>query len=343
MQKTYLAAVWYAKGDVRVEEKRFKQPGPGELLLKIKAAGICGTDLHLINGEYPNCDPPIVPGHEFSGTIEAVGDERDAWLVGKNVGGDSYVGCGECLYCLQKERQLCQKGVRELGVHLDGAWAEYMILPRENIYLLPDCISFEEAGAGCILNCPMAAIEKIGVYAGDFVLILGDGPSSLIMVQLARLKGAGAIVVAGHRKARLALASELGADEVINTLDVDIGACIARYKKQPDVVIDAVGKSETLNLALRLARVKGRVHLFGLPSKPLDGIEMEHFLFKELLLTSSTGHPALWESAVRYISQGLLRVKPLISHRFTLGEIAQALDFIHRNSKEIIKAVIVNE
>ena len=343
MGKTYLAAVWHSKGEVRLEEKTLRDLKPGEVLLRVKAAGICGTDLHLIEGKYPGCFPPVVPGHEFSGIIEAAGDVSDEWLVGKRVGADSYVGCGECVFCLQKERQLCEKGVRELGVHLDGGWAEYLILPKENIYFLADSVLFEEAGAGCILNCTMAAIEKIGVCAGDFVLILGDGPSSLIMIQLAKLKGAEIAVVTGHRDKRLGLAAELGADKTINTHTEDIESCIEKYGREPDVVIDAVGRSETLNQALRLVRKKGRIHLFGLPEGSLAGLEMEHFIFKEIFLTSSTGNPALWQTSAMYLAKGWLQVKPLISHRVKLEEIVSAIDFIKTNSKEIVKAVIVNE
>jgi len=343
MNKQYLAAVWHSKGDVRPEEKRLRPLGPDELLMKVKAAGICGTDLHLINGEYPGCIPPVVPGHEFAGVIEAAGDESNNWLIGKRVGGDSYLGCGACVYCLQEERQLCRRGVRELGVHLDGGWAEYLILPKENIYLLPDGISLEEAGSGCILNCSMAAVEKVGVHAGDFVLIIGDGPSSLVMLQLARLKGATTVVVAGHRDKRLKLAVQLGADEAIDTREHDVSAILDKYAKEPDVVIDAVGKSETLNLAFKLVRKKGRIHLFGLPSKPLDGLSMEAFIFKEMTLTSSTGHPALWRSVTDYISKGLLQVKPLITHRFTLSEIEYALDFIRQNPNDMIKAILVDD
>ena len=339
----YLAAVWISKGVVRLEEKALRPLEPGELLLKVKAAGICGTDLHLIEGEYPNCVPPIVPGHEFAGVIEAAGDEQDAWLVGKRVGCDSYIGCGKCVYCLRGQRQLCERGTKELGVHIDGGWADYVIVPVENVYLLPDSVSFNEAGAGCILNCPIAAVESVDVKTGDFLLILGDGPSSLIMLQIARLKGANPIFIAGHRAKRLALAEALGADVAINTHVDDIFTIMGGLGKKPNVVIEAVGKSETLNWALRLAGTGARISFFGLPGAPLDGVEMEHFLFKELSLTSSTGNPSYWESAMKLLGMGLLKVAPIISHTFSLGEISEALEYINGNPEEIVKAIIVNE
>ena len=343
MEKKYLAAVWDSTGDLRLEEKSLRPLNPGEVLLRVKAAGICGTDLHLINGEYPGCIPPIVPGHEFSGLIEASGDEGNAWLAGKRVGCDSYIGCGKCVYCLNGQRQICTHGTRELGIHVDGGWAEYVIVPAENVYLLPDNVSYIEAGAGCILNCPFAAIESVNPGMGDFMLIIGDGPSSLIMLQIARLKGADPIYIAGHRAKRLALAESLGADRAINTHEEDIVSIMHNLDKEPDIVIDAVGKAETFNWALNFAGTGARINFFGLPGKPLNGIEMEHFLFKELKLTGSTGNPAYWEPAIKLLSKGLLKVRPVIGHTFKLKEINEAISYIKENPEEVVKAMIAGE
>ena len=339
--KTYMAATWQGKNKVTLENKFIRPLAGGEVLIKVKAAGICGTDLHLIAGKYPGCKAPLVPGHEFAGDVVEAGENVDQELLGKKVGCDSYIGCGKCEFCLRSERHLCKLGTCEIGVNIDGGWAEYVIVPQENIYILPDTVTYEEAGAGCILNCPLAAIEKAGVGAGDFIVIIGDGPSSLIMIQLARLKGASRIMVIGHRDKRLALAKELGADKIVNTLDCDISNVMKKLDRKPNVIIDAVGKAETLAWALEFSGIGTRIHFFGLPGGPLDGIEMKHFLFKELMLISSTGNPSYWPTAMKYLETGLLRVKPLISHKFRLSDIVNSLDYIHKNSKEIIKAIMV--
>lgn len=339
MRSLYRAAVWTGDDNVEIEEREVPVPGPGEVLLKIRAAGICGTDLHILSGAHPHARPPLVPGHEFAGEIVEPGKGVDRSLLGARVGSDSYIGCGKCLYCLSGRVQLCSKGTCELGIDLDGGWAEYIVVPEKNIYLLPDGVEYFEAGAGCILNCPMAAVEMVGIVPGDCVLIIGDGPSSLVMVQLARLKGASGVIVAGHREHRLNVALSLGADRVFNTHNTDLAEAMESLIIEPDVVIDAVGRSETFKTAVLLAGREGRVHLFGLPGRPMSDIPMDTFLFKELTVTGSTGRPSLWPAAMEYLSRGFLHVKPIISHRFTIDKAGEAIDFIRSNPSEIIKAV----
>ena len=347
-------AVWTGDNRVEIEERTVPRPGPGEVLLKIKAAGICGTDMHMLSGAHPHAKSPLVPGHEFAGDIVEIGRGVDKRLSGMRVGSDSYIGCGKCVYCLSGKVQLCDKGTRELGIDLDGGWAEYIVVPERNVYFLPDDVEYHEAGAGCILNCPMAAVEMVGIKPGDTVLIIGDGPSSLIMLQLARLKGAAGVIVAGHREKRLAIARQLGADLVVNTHQQDLAEAVGSFMKdsggpgshaleigfqRPGVVIDAVGSSETFNTAVSLAGKEGSIHLYGLPEGSFSNISMEAFLFKELKLTGSTGKPTLWATAMDFLSKGYLKVTPVISHRFKIESAPEAIDFIRKNPKDIVKTV----
>jgi L-gulonate 5-dehydrogenase len=335
----FKAVVWQGNGTLKVMEKAIPKPGPGEVLLRVKAAGICGTDLHILSGTHPEATPPLVLGHEFAGEVHTVGKGVDKALRGARVGSDSYKGCGECSFCRSEQRQLCERGTCELGVNIDGGWEEFVVVPSENLYYLPDGVSFWEAGAGCILNCPMAAVEMVGIYSGDTVLIIGDGPSSLVMVQLARLKGAVTIILAGHRERRLELALELGADVVVNTHRDKLEDAAESIRGELGVIIDAVGKTETLSTALSLAGKRARVHLFGLPLGLLGKLPMDRFLFKELTLTGSTGAPKLWDVAMEYLSRGLLRVEPIISHRFSIAQAPEAITFIQDNPQDVVKAI----
>jgi len=339
VSNTYRAAVWTDINKIEVMDRLMPVPQFGQVVISIRFAGICGTDLHILSGKHPEAKPPLVLGHEFSGEVVAVGEGMDKSLMGSRVGCDSYIGCGKCKYCAAKQTQLCEKGTCELGINIDGGWAEYVVVPVENLYILPDNVSFLEAGAGCILNCPLAAIETIKVEPGDIVLILGDGPSSLIMLQLAILKGASEVVVSGHRKKRLALAMELGATKVINTHTEDLFESVRELSSEPKVVIDAVGKSETLAAALKLTGRYGRIHLFGLPDGLLNDLPMDTLLWKELTLKSSTGNPALWPTAMDLISRGLLKVKPLITQQFAISQAAEAIDFVRNRRQEVVKAV----
>lgn len=339
MGSMYKAAVWTDINKIEVMERPIPKPGSGEVLLKIKAAGICGTDFHILSGRHPEARPPLVPGHEFAGEVVDIGLGVDKNLLGTRVGSDSYIGCGECLYCISMRSQLCVKGTCELGINIDGGWAEYIVVPSRNLYRLPNDVEFFEAGVGCILNCPPAAIEKVRVEPGDIVLIIGDGPSSLIMIQIVLLKGASKVIVAGHRERRLSLALELGASHAINIYSEDLGEVLKLLPRGPHVVIDAVGKSETFAMALSLAGREGRIHLFGLPEGHVDNIPLDMLLFKELTIVSSTGAPALWQTAMDYLSRGYLKVAPLISHRFSIEKAPESLDFIRNNPREVVKAI----
>jgi L-gulonate 5-dehydrogenase len=335
----YRAVVWTGINTVEIEQRSLTSPGPGEVLLQLRAAGICGTDLHLLSGTHPQAKPPLVPGHEFTGVVHGVGEGVDPSLKGVRVGADSYRGCGNCLFCASDNPQLCERGTTEYGINIDGGWQEYLVVPEKNLYVLPDSVSFVEAGAGCILNCPMAAVEMVHVQRGESVLILGDGPSSLVMLQLFRLRGAGSITVSGHRDVRLNLARKLGADSVVNTHKDELATALGTRAGTFDVVVDAVGTSETLTQALILSGKRARVHLFGLPESPLTDLPMDEFLWKELTMTGSTGAPALWPSAMEQIQNGSLRVLPIISHRFTLDKAQEAVEYILNNQSKIVKAV----
>jgi 2-desacetyl-2-hydroxyethyl bacteriochlorophyllide A dehydrogenase len=341
MKNTYRAIIWKGNGSLEIIEKPILKPGNGEVMVKVKAAGICGTDLHILSGKHPQAKPPLILGHEFAGIVVDVGENVERSLIGARVGVDSYIGCNECMFCRSLKMQLCEKGTTELGINIDGGWSEYVTVPKRNIYMVPKNISFIEVGAGCILNCPLAAIEAVGINPGDTVIIIGDGPSSLVMLQLARLKGAKQVIVTGHREKRLKLALELGADYAINTDVINISDFIGTIPKEnrPQIVIDAVGKSETFNFALSLAGKCGKVHLFGLPEQPLSNIKMDAMLWKELKITSSTGRPDLWDMSMDLLSRGFLKISSLISHRFPFEEAPKAIEFIKNNPGEIVKAI----
>ena len=330
----YKSAVWLGEKQIKVIEKPIPAPGPGEILLKVKAAGICGTDLHILSGKHPQARPPLVPGHEFAGLVVNVGEGVDKNLIGSRVGSDSYVGCGECIYCLTKRTQLCIKGTTELGINIDGGWSEYVVVPAGNIYMLPENVDFFIAGAGCILNCPIAAIEKVRVNHGDFVFIIGDGPSSLVMIQLARLKGASTVIVAGHRQKRLSLCIALGADKVINTNFENLEAAINVLPQKPNVIIDAVGKSESFASALLIASIDCRIHLFGLPEDNFSNIPMDIFLWKRAQFDFIDGAAISVASNDGFSITRIYKDCPDYQSQVPIEKAPEALDFIRKNPKK---------
>ena len=334
------AAVWTGPG--RIETRQVPDPAmdDGEVRVRLRAAGFCGTDVHIISGELKVASPPLILGHEFAGEVVEVGSRVRGVRVGTRAAVDSYLNCGRCEPCARGRKHIC-KSVTEYGVDRDGGWAEYVVVKPDQIHALPENVSYEEAAAMCVLNCPLASVRKVGIELGESVLILGDGPASLVFCQLVKLRGAGRVVLTGHHEHRLDLARRLGADHVLNTLGTHLEAAARDLLPGgPQVVIDAVGSEETLQAALSLVRSDGRICLFGVPVRPLQ-VPLVHMVYKTLTMVSATGAPDLWEVGNSLVARGLVQLKPLITHTFPLERAMDAYELVRGRADRVIKVVFV--
>jgi L-iditol 2-dehydrogenase len=303
-------------GSLTLSDVAKPAPGPGELLVRVEACGICGTDRHILRGEFPSA-PPVTLGHEFSGIIEAVGLDTDGFQPGMRVTCDPNISCGLCSQCRRGRVNLCER-LQAIGIHRDGGFAEYAILPVTQAFELPLALdplhgAFCEPLACCLHGVDMAEIET-----GASVVVLGGGVIGLLVVQLARLAGATRVVLVTRHPDKRALAQILGATA---TLDPGAGDPIAGIVDPDgllpggaDVVIECAGVEETVRQATRMARSGGTVVILGvMPQGKTVAIEPFDLLFRELKLVGSFINPFTHRRAADLIASGAIKVAPLIS------------------------------
>jgi L-iditol 2-dehydrogenase len=326
------AARFYAPGDLRVEDIEVPKIGEDELLIRNHVALTCGTDLKMFLRGHRLAIPPLVIGHEFAGTVEKAGDGVQGFREGMRVVAANSAPCMSCYFCRIGKPNLCDRLDEVLvGFSSPGAYAEYVRLPsrivKQNTYEIPQDLPFEVAAFVEPLACVVHGIELSGISRGDIVFVLGAGPIGLMHVQLARVRGAGEVVVADASPERLRRATQLGADKAITSKDLVGQLKTLTGNRGADVTIEAVGKPETWETAIRTTRKGGTTVLFGgCPAGTTASIDTGLVHYGELTLRGVFHHtPSDVRNALELISTGQVRVAPLITHRMRLAEIEAAL------------------
>lgn len=338
------AAVWLEKDVIAIKD--IPKPGikPNEVLLRVKAAGVCMTDIHRLKGVIKIGEPPQVMGHEIAGEIIELGNDVHNWNTADRVVVETNIGCGDCYYCRRGMKHLCING-GEIGyAPYQGGYAEYVTVPASNIYKIPDNVSYEEAGILESFICPAGSIYRIGMHFGDSVLVIGAGPAGLAYIQACRVNGATKIIVAARRAESLAAAIHFGADVVINTREEDLSETVMMETNGlgVDVAIDAAGTTETINTCIDMARRGGKVIFYGIP--PINGganVNILEVITKELTLYGASGNPYIWDKVLDLTSKGVFNLKDMVTHRFKLQDIDEAIDLVWNKRDEVIKAVLL--
>lgn len=310
------AAVFYGKHDLRIEELPVPEPGPRDVLLRVKACGICGTDLHIFHGdEGAAATPPgTVLGHEFAGEIVKCGADVTEYAAGDRVSVDPNVLCGACSYCRAGLGHFCEH-MTGIGTTVNGGFAEYCAVPVSQLCRVPADIPFTAAAFTEPVACCLHGIELCEFKRGDAVAVIGGGPIGLIMLQLAKRSGAGTLVLLEPVAEKRALAKELGADLCIDPQHEDPQKTLSENGiGRLACVIECVGKPETMEQAVALAGKSSTVMLFGL-TRPLDEIRVKPFeIFKkEITLRASFINPYTQQRAMNLIAGGRINVKALVS------------------------------
>jgi L-iditol 2-dehydrogenase len=319
------AAVLYGKEEIRIKELRPRALKAGEVRLRIEAALTCGTDLKVFKrGYHANMIvPPAVFGHEMAGVIAEVGPGARGWRKGDRVVAANSAPCGECFYCRSGAENLCED-----LLFLNGAYAESIVVPervaKKNMLRLKPATGFCDAALVEPLACVAQGIEDTGLRAGQHVLVIGAGPIGLMFVTLARHLGCEA-TVAGRHKARLAAAHRLGAGRVI---DIGDGRGLAKKIKAGatspfDAVIEAVGKPETWEASVELARKGGTVNFFGgCPSGAKVTLDATRIHYSNLTLRASFHHtPRAVRRALEFIEAGVVRANDFVDGECPLSEL----------------------
>lgn len=320
------AAVFYGVRDLRIEVDRPQpRPGAGEVLLEVAACGICGTDRHIMHGEFDTV-PPVIIGHELSGEVVAVGDGVTNLAVGDRVAIDPNMPCGMCRPCRRGKVHLCQN-LSAIGVDVDGGFAELMVTPEQQCYRLPEGVSLEEGAMAELVACCMRGIDQAGISMGDRVAVIGGGAIGQILAQLARAAGASWLVLSDPVAERREMALSLGADAVVDPTREDPLIAGGVLEGGADVVLEAVGSVPTARQAVAWAAEGATVVWFGVtPPGELAAIEPNLVFRKELTIRGARINPFTHARALDVMAAGQVRVAPLLSRRIALEELAQTLE-----------------
>jgi D-arabinitol dehydrogenase (NADP+) len=317
--------------EISVLEGDVPEPGPGQLLIQVMASGICGTDLHIYRGEYMG-KYPVIPGHEFSGIVTAVGSGVTRFNVGDRVAIEPNIACDNCLNCLNNRQNFCLNW-QAIGVTLPGGMEEYVIVPERAAFNIGE-LPFEIGAFMEPLSCVVHGVERAHIGLADHVAIFGAGPIGNLMIQMARIQGAAQITVLEINTGRAELASELGADRVVASFD-------ELQTDAFDIVIDATGAIPVMNRTIDYVRKGGTVLLFGVPPSGRN-LEMEGFKIFQKGLTMMSSFTSVRNSfqAVDLLQSGQVRVDSLISHRLPLDEMPRALELIESRDPAVKKVIV---
>lgn len=327
------AAVLKAVNEIGCETVADPRLSSGDLLVKVRAATICGTDIRILRGrKTAGVRYPSILGHEFSGEIVDAGGHQHIH-VGQAVAVCPAFACGHCDACARGAENLCRNLIA-MGYEIDGAFAEYVRVPAQgvatgNVFPLPQGLSFEEAALAEPLACVINGQERVALSRGDTVAVLGAGPIGLLHVQLAKHAGAGKIIVSQRSALRRDAARAAGADHVINPQDEDVVERVRALTGGAgvDVAICAIGDPALARDAIRMVRPRGRVSLFAGFVKGLEAaLDVNAIHYSELMVTGAFGLTRRqFSHALDLIAGGRIDAKALLSHRFPLDDFAAAI------------------
>jgi L-iditol 2-dehydrogenase len=343
------ALVLTGPNEFSIEEVEKPMPGNEEVLCRVRAITICGTDAHLLRGDYPGFWPPsypFIPGHEWAGEVVELGDGAAelGWKVGDRVAGTSHDACGFCQKCVEGRYNLCENYGnmdvhRQYGHNWQGAFAEFVVHGIKAVFRLPDEMNFVE---GALLDPASIAhhtAKKGGVRPGDSVAVLGPGPVGLLAADAARAMGAGRVIVVG-RGHRLDKANEMGSETVDYTAGDPVAAVrAATGELGVDVVLDCAGVADSFRWALAMLRKGGRCAAVGIPVDEVSLSFQELVLYeKELVGVRATAGEM--RHVIPLVANGQIRVSELHTHTFPLDEFQTAIDTFNERRDGALKVII---
>ena len=309
-----------------------------EVLVKVEACGVCGTDVHIVEGT-SHSTPPVVLGHEYAGIVEDCGKVIDRAIVGRRVAVDPNIACRSCYFCHRGLVHLCEN-LRALGVDIDGGMAEYCIVPVHQVYQLPDGMTSELSAFVEPVSCAVHGVDRAHIQTGDTVLILGGGTIGLIMLQLVRSAGAARTILVEPVTHKQDIARRLGADEVLDPAVTDIrSALLDLTGVGADVVIECVGKPATMQRAIELARRGGTVEFFGVCAiGETIPVEPNQVYFKEINIIGSYINPHTFARAILLLQTGRVRIDDFQIDHFPLEGVHEALSY--QREARTLKSII---
>lgn len=335
------SAVFYGKHDMRIEESPMPKVGTENVLIQVKACGICGTDVHIYEGDKGAAEvtPPTILGHEFSGVVAEVGSAVTNVKVGDRVCIDPNCYCGTCDFCRNGIAHYCTDMIG-YGTTVNGGFAEYCSVNQRQVYKLGDHTTFEQGAMTEPVACCLHGMDMCNIHPGSSVVIIGGGMIGLLMLQLARLAGAARTALLEPVASKRDVAKKLGADICIDPIHEDVKAALAAAGMTwVNTVIECVGRTSTIEQAIDIVGNKGTVMMFGL-TKPDDTISLKPFevFQKEIELKASYINPYTQKRALELIDSGRLDVSSMVYAVESLDNLAEILakPELRANGKYII-------
>jgi L-iditol 2-dehydrogenase len=340
------AAVLYGKEELRIESVEIPKISAGDLLVRVRAALTCGTDVKVFRRGYHArmIRPPALFGHELAGDIVQVGEGVTKFQVGQRVVAANSAPCGNCFYCEHNQENLCEDLLFN-----NGAYAEYIRIParivEKNTHIIPEHVSYQDAALIEPLACVMRGLEETGVKPGDTVAVIGLGPIGMMFVRMAKAVYKARVIAIGRRQSQLDRAASMGADElVLNNDGADIITPVKNLTggRGADVVIEAVGLPEVWQLALQLLRRGGTINFFGgCPEGTQVPVDTSRLHYSELTLKASFHHtPALILKALNAVSQGYVSAKDFVNRVEPLSNLLDVMQHLMSHNGHMKTAII---
>lgn len=344
----------FANNDVRKVEVDTPKPGPGEILVKILAAGVCGTDLHIYThgdwiGKSPN--PEVTMGHEFVGEVVEIGPEVEfeqkypevssAIAVGSRVVAEPHIPCGKCYWCLRGESNVCAD-IGHLGVTRDGSFAEYMVIPADRCSLVPEDVPTVEAAEIEPVACAVRAVRRSRMAVGSSVVVIGAGPMGQLTAQVARLAGAGFVLVSEPNARRREILKQNGFEHVVDPANEELEevAYEMTHGIGADIVFEVAGLSATVQQAINITRHGGSLVQVGVPTDKIT-VDIRRLIIGELEIIGE--HATQWDfgSAIEMVREKKVNIGSLITHTLPME---QAIEGMHMAMEggETVKVVLTN-
>ena len=330
---------------LRIQESPTPDLAADEALIRVKACGICGSDVHGYDGSSGRRIPPLIMGHEAAGVIEGMGAKVEGFSLGDRVTFDSTVYCGECEYCLEGKVNLCDRRM-VLGVSCGeyrrhGAFAEYVAVPSRILYKLPPSLPFEHAAMIEAVSVAVPAVGRVKFQPGDASVVVGAGMIGLLLVQAARAAGCDRVIAVDLDKDRLKLAKELGATQSISPLESDtietiLGATAGQGVR---VSFEVVGSTPTVETAIQATRKGGAVVLVGNLAPQVE-FPLQSVVTREITLFGSCASAGEYPKCIELMDKGAIKVSPLISAQATLEEGAEWFDRLYSKEAGLMKVIL---
>lgn len=341
MTRSMIQQLMTEPGEISFRNIAIPEPGPDQVLIKVKKIGICGSDIHVYHGSHPYTSYPVTQGHEIAGQIVALGSEVKGFRIGQKVTLEPQIRCGECWPCRHGKYNCCEK-LKVMGFQATGAASEYFAAPSLNVTALPDELTYSEGAMIEPLAVTVHAVKKYADIKGAKAVVLGCGPIGILLIQSLKAMGAAEVFATDISDTRLELAKEMGADHVVNTLRKNYAEELAAAfgPDKADVIFECAGTDITMDQAIQNAR-KGSVIILVAVFGKKANVDLAKLNDSELdLNTSMMYRHEDFVDAIRFVKEGKVKLEPLQSAKFAFEDYKKAYEYIDNNRENTMKVIV---